>query len=64
LKELEVKPTHLHVGMKLARDVVSGTGLLLLGRGEELDEDRIVSIRRYYQIDPPANGVFVQVTGQ
>lgn len=63
LKELEVKPVNLYVGMKLARDVVSGTGLLLLSRGEELDEDRIASIRRYYHIDPPANGVFVQVTG-
>lgn len=63
LEELEVKPVNLYVGMKLARDVISGTGLLLLGRGEELDEDRIDSIRRYYRIDPPARGVFVQVTG-
>lgn len=63
LKELEVKPTNLYVGMKLARDIISGTGLLLLGRGEELDEDRIASIRRYYRIDPPVHGVFVLVTG-
>lgn len=61
--ELEIKPVNLYVGMKLARDVISGTGLLLLKRGAELDEDRIASIRRYYQIDPPAHGVFVQVTG-
>lgn len=61
LKELEVKPANLYVGMKLARDIVSGTGLLLLKRGEELDEDRIAAINRYYRIDPPANGVFVMV---
>lgn len=63
LKELEVKPINLYVGMKLARDVVSGTGLLLLKQGEELDADRIASISRYYRIDPPAHGVFVQVAG-
>lgn len=63
LKELEVKPISLYVGMKLARDVISGTGLLLLRRGVELDEDSIASIKRYYHIDPPAHGVFVQVTG-
>ena len=63
VKELEVKPINLYVGMKLARDIVSGTGMLLLKQGEELDADRIASIGRYYRIDPPAHGVFVQVTG-
>lgn len=63
LNELEVKPINLYVGMKLARDVISGTGMLLLKQGEELDDDRIASIRRYYRIDPPAHGVFVLVTG-
>lgn len=63
LKELEVKPVDLHIGMVLARDVVSGTGLLLLRRGVTLDEDRIASIKRYYRIDPPAQGIYVQVTG-
>lgn len=63
LKELEVKPANLHVGMVLARDVLGGTGLLLLRRGVTLDEDRIASIKRYYRIDPPLQGVFVQVPG-
>lgn len=63
LNELEVKPINLYVGMKLARDVISGTGMLLLKQGEDLDEDRIASIRRYYRIDPPAHGVFVLVSG-
>ncbi|KAB0666020.1 response regulator [Oryzomonas japonica] len=62
LKELELQPINLHDGMRLARDVVSGTGLLLLGRGEELDGARIAAIRRYYRIDPPKQGVFVLVT--
>jgi hypothetical protein len=63
LKELEVKPANLHNGMVLARDVVSGTGLLLLKHGVTLDEDRIASIKRYYRIDPPAQGIYVQVSG-
>ena len=61
--ELEIKPANLHIGMVLARDVLSGTGLLLLRRGVTLDEDRIASVKRYYQIDPPTHGIFVQVTG-
>lgn len=63
LKELEIKPVNLHVGMVLARDVVSGTGMLLLRSGVKLDEDRIASISRYYRIDPPVHGVYVQVAG-
>jgi len=61
LVERELQPVALHVGMRLARDIISGTGLLLLGHGEELDEARIASISRYYRIDPPGHGVFVLV---
>lgn len=61
--ELELQPGSLHVGMRLARDIISGTGLLLLGHGEELDEARITSISRYYRIDSPGHGVFVLVAG-
>ena len=59
LVERELQPSTLHVGMRLARDIKSGTGLLLLGHGVELDKARIASICRYYQIDPPGHGVFV-----
>jgi response regulator RpfG family c-di-GMP phosphodiesterase len=61
LVEREIQPGALHVGMRLARDIISGTGLLLLGHGEELDVTRIASISRYYRIDPPGHGVFVLV---
>ena len=61
LVERELQPGGLYVGMRLARDVISGTGLLLLGHGEVLDEARIASISRYYRIDPPGHGVFVLV---
>lgn len=61
LVERDLQPAALQVGMRLARDIISGTGLLLLGVGEELDEARITSISRYYRIDPPTHGVFVLV---
>jgi len=61
LVEQELQPPELRVGMLLARDIISGTGLLLLGHGEELDQARIASISRYYRIDPPDHGVFVLV---
>ncbi len=62
--ELELSPGKLKEGLIISRDVVSGTGLLLMRSGTVLDEAKIVSVRRYYQIDPPKNGVFViNVTG-
>ncbi len=64
IKELELQPIDLRYGMRLARDVISGTGLLLLGRGEELDEARIAAIKRYYRIDPPKHGVYVMVASR
>lgn len=63
--ELEVPPGKLLNGFIVSRDVFSGTGLLLIRSGTVLDDAKIVSIRRYYQIDPPANGVFViNMTGK
>lgn len=59
--ELELKPVELKVGMLLTRDLYSGTGLLLLDRGTVLDETMIFSITRYYQLDPPEQGVFALV---
>ncbi|TWJ19455.1 HD domain-containing phosphohydrolase [Geobacter argillaceus] len=62
--ELELPPGKLTEGLIVSRDVFSGTGLLLMRSGTVLDDAKIVSLRRYYQIDPPANGVFViNVTG-
>jgi len=59
LIERELRPGALHVGMRLARNIISGTGLLLLGQGEELDQSHIASINRYYRNDPPNHGIFV-----
>jgi putative nucleotidyltransferase with HDIG domain len=57
--EMELSPRELRRGMIVAREVRSGTGLLLLARGESLDDAKIHSLRRYYAIDPPKAGVMV-----
>ncbi len=59
--ERELMPKDLREGMMLARDFYSGTGLLLLGKGAELDAGRIQSIKRYYTLDPVKSGVYVLV---
>jgi response regulator RpfG family c-di-GMP phosphodiesterase len=61
LIERELMPKDLLEGMLLAKDFYSGTGLLLLGKGAELDAGKIQSIKRYYALDPVMNGVFVLV---
>jgi response regulator RpfG family c-di-GMP phosphodiesterase len=59
--EMELHPGDLREGMIIAREVRSGTGLLLLGAGENLDAGKIHSLKRYYLIDPPANSETVTV---
>lgn len=59
--ELELHPSELKTGMLLSRDLFSGTGLLLLNSGVTLDETMIMSIRRYYKLDPPEHGIFAFV---
>ncbi|ABB33684.2 response regulator receiver modulated metal dependent phosphohydrolase [Geobacter metallireducens RCH3] len=61
LGEVEVGIAELFVGQVLSRDIYSGTGLLLLNRGVRLDVVKIEAIRRYYRLDPPPHGVFVEV---
>lgn len=61
MTEIECKPGELLAGMVLARDLCSGTGILLLGKGSELDIEKIAALKRYYRIDPPKSGVFVLV---
>ncbi|WP_298437002.1 HD domain-containing phosphohydrolase [Geobacter sp.] len=60
LGETEMGLSELTVGLVLSRDLYSGTGLLLLNRGVRLDAAKIDAIRRYYRIDPPPHGVFVE----
>jgi response regulator RpfG family c-di-GMP phosphodiesterase len=58
--EVEVSPDELAVGMEVNRDVVSGTGILLLGKGKVLGKTSIELLRRYYKLDPPHQGIFVR----
>jgi hypothetical protein len=59
--ELELRPDELRKGMLLTRDVLSGTGLMLLNKGVVLDEVKIEAIQRYYKLDPPLWGIFALV---
>lgn len=59
LVEVELSPVDLRPGMVVARDVRSGTGLMLLRKGTTLDEKNIRALRRYAEIDPAKSGVFV-----
>jgi len=59
--ELELRPEELRNGMLLTRDVLSGTGLMLLNKGVTLDAVKIEAIQRYYQLDPPQRGIWALV---
>ena len=58
---LELRPHELQPGMILERDLLSGSGMLLLQRGISLDAVQITLVKRYYDIDPATTGVFVLV---
>jgi len=47
--------------MVIARDVVSGSGVLLMQKGSVLDMAAIALIRSHYRKSPPTHGIFVQV---
>lgn len=61
IAEVEIGHMDLVPGMTLARDVESGTGVLLMQRGKELDIPSVVLIRSHYRKNPPPHGIFVQV---
>jgi response regulator RpfG family c-di-GMP phosphodiesterase len=56
-KELKIKD--LSQGMVLARDVRTGTGLLLLRQGTVLNDKNIDSLKRAVHLDPSKNGIFI-----
>jgi response regulator RpfG family c-di-GMP phosphodiesterase len=56
--EYEYHPNELSPGLELTRNVFSGTGVLLLGKGTVLDQQQIDSIQYFYLNDPPTQGVF------
>jgi hypothetical protein len=60
-RELELLPKDLKEGMVTVRNVVSGTGVLLLGKGITLSKTHLSALVRYFQNDPPKGGVFVSV---
>ena len=59
--EMELNPKDLQAGMILSKDVISGTGILILRKGMKLHEKNIDSLRRSYQLDPSTSGIFVMV---
>ncbi len=61
--ELELSPNDLTLGMVISRDVLSGTGVLLLSKGTVLTSKNIGILKRYYQVDPAKQGVFVSLAG-
>ncbi|MGV1099510.1 HD domain-containing phosphohydrolase [Thiovibrio sp. JS02] len=61
--ELEIYPRDLAEGMVVSRDVFSGTGILLLGKGAALNRTNIEILKRYYELDPASHGVFISMKG-
>ncbi|HNR12787.1 MAG TPA: response regulator [Thermodesulfobacteriota bacterium] len=59
--ECELLPNELREGMIVSRDVLSGTGVLLLSRGTMLNNDNIPTLNRHNKLDPSNNGIFVWV---
>lgn len=57
--QVELSPKDLMPGLVVARDLRSGTGLLLLSKGIVLNKKNIDTIRRSYHLDPSKTGVFV-----
>lgn len=49
---IELPLERLAVGMALARDIRSGSGLLLLGKGAVLSQRALDSLLRYHAVDP------------
>ncbi|HIJ89872.1 MAG: response regulator [Desulfobulbaceae bacterium] len=61
--EIELLPANLREGMTASRDVFSGTGILLLTKGTVLAQASILLLKRYYELDPAKQGVFISVKG-
>jgi HD-GYP domain-containing protein (c-di-GMP phosphodiesterase class II) len=59
--EAEIEPQRMQEGMIIARDLVSGTGMLLAEKGTTLTARRIDALARHCKNDPPESGVFVVV---
>jgi response regulator RpfG family c-di-GMP phosphodiesterase len=62
--ERDVKLDDLEAGMTLARNIYSGSGILLLHSGVSCDAKNIASLRRYYELDPPKDEIFILQAGR
>jgi len=62
--EREVLLGSLESGMVLARNVYSGSGLLLLQNGTTLDAKHIEVLQRYHELDPFDNRLYVLKSGR
>jgi hypothetical protein len=59
MAEIELSIADLAEGLVLAKDVTSGTGLLLLGKGVTIGAKHIQILQRHNQLDPFKGGVYV-----
>jgi response regulator RpfG family c-di-GMP phosphodiesterase len=57
--EIELTTKDLVVGMVLARNLTTGTGLLLLRKGTVLNDNNIETLKRVIHLDPSKSGIFV-----
>ncbi|MBZ0157351.1 MAG: response regulator [Alphaproteobacteria bacterium] len=58
--EAELPLLELLPGMVIARDISSGTGVLLLSKGTVLNEQNISALKRSFHIDPSKTGIYVR----
>jgi hypothetical protein len=59
--EMELPSKELLPGMVVSKDIRTGTGLMLLGKGVILNEKHIDIIQRCYHFDPAQTGVYVRI---
>jgi response regulator RpfG family c-di-GMP phosphodiesterase len=59
--EIEVGPFGLVPGMTIARDVESGSGILLMQAGTVLDRSSIALIQSHYRKNGPTHGIFIRI---
>jgi putative nucleotidyltransferase with HDIG domain len=59
--EVEVGPYDLISGMTVARDVESGSGVLLMQAGSVLDISSVLLIQSHYRKGAPAHGIYIKV---
>jgi response regulator RpfG family c-di-GMP phosphodiesterase len=57
--EVELKTKDLAPGMVISRDVITGTGLLLLRKGTVLSDKNIETLKRAANLDPSKSGILV-----